>query len=687
MSQAARRRKRLDELVSQPLVRRSPRLSNRLSHLAEQDSGHPLYEVSSRATLSGYNRGRSRGSRSNSRSTSPNTILNESGQTVPVAFHDNRPGPSRRDGVPHHLYGLDSDEIEIEFTGSGSEPTRWNVYDKERVVITSPPSLHDNEEDLGYFGRGVQFFTSLLFKLGSFLYLAATAILCLDVIVLHRLFNFSSVSQRSGAISRFFVLLLALCVLIGFLIGGHLFPKYQPTEKVNVSESDLKTVVASITRSLELKMGADLDAFEAKFKRDMDTRISVLINNSITRLSFDQKDQMNAETERQHLALLQLREDLMNEMDDFRNHEASELKASLETKFAEVPGQLDDLKNSVEPQIDDLRESQNELLRTVRLKFDGFSEKQEGLLMNMSTTLLHLDRHNNRISDLEEKLKVVLVELATLKSNYLHRINRTESALNQSLPEHMVVEIFNQELDKSTSDKDSPLRMWLDLVFASKNDLQNIHKLIEELQAQKMNPNAYGTDLTKRDVEEMIAFSLRKFGADRIGKFDFALESSGGSVMLNECSATYAHTLTSVSLLGLIPLWYYMSNPKIIIEPSLYPGNCWAMAGQSGHATLKLRDEVVITGVTLDHIPQELSPNGTLDTTPKDFTVHGFITLDGDPVELGKFTYDLNGPPIQQFDIMMQAASFNFARFAFLSNYGNLNYTCIYRVRVHGHYP
>lgn len=43
-----------------------------------------------------------------------------------------------------------------------------------------------------------------------------------------------------------------------------------------MSESDLKTVVASITRSLELKMGADLDAFEAKFKRDMDTRISVV---------------------------------------------------------------------------------------------------------------------------------------------------------------------------------------------------------------------------------------------------------------------------------------------------------------------------------------------------------------------------------------------------------------------------
>ena len=45
------------------------------------------------------------------------------------------------------------------------------------------------------------------------------------------------------------------------------------------------------------------------------------------------------------------------------------------------------------------------------------------------------------------------------------------------------------------------------------------------------------------------------------------------------------------------------------------------MDGRSGHATIKLREEVVVTGVTIDHIPLELSPNGTLDTAPKDFTV------------------------------------------------------------------
>lgn len=83
----------------------------------------------------------------------------------------------------------------------------------------------------------------------------------------------------------------------------------------------------------------------------------------------------------------------------------------------------------------------------------------------------------------------------------------------------------------------------------------------------------------------------------------------------------------------------------------------------------------MITGVTLDHIPRELSPNGSLDTAPKDFSVHvcvaymwhymymygdvvvGFVivqaltSLDEEPVKLGKFTYDINGTPIQQFQI------------------------------------
>ena len=71
-----------------------------------------------------------------------------------------------------------------------------------------------------------------------------------------------------------------------------------------------------------------------------------------------------------------------------------------------------------------------------------------------------------------------------------------------------------------------------------------------------------------QDVADMIALSLRRYSADRIGRFDFALESSGGSIMLSKCSSTYSRTLTSVSLFGVIPLWSYISTPKVIIRVS-----------------------------------------------------------------------------------------------------------------------
>ena len=34
--------------------------------------------------------------------------------------------------------------------------------------------------------------------------------------------------------------------------------------------------------------------------------------------------------------------------------------------------------------------------------------------------------------------------------------------------------------------------------------------------------------------------------------------------------------------------------------------------------TLQLKDNVQITGITVEHIPKELSPNGNLDSAPKD---------------------------------------------------------------------
>lgn len=51
---------------------------------------------------------------------------------------------------------------------------------------STTPYTGDEDMDPGFFASVAAFFTSILFKLGSFLYLIAAAILCFDVIVLHR---------------------------------------------------------------------------------------------------------------------------------------------------------------------------------------------------------------------------------------------------------------------------------------------------------------------------------------------------------------------------------------------------------------------------------------------------------------------------------------------------------------------
>ena len=58
---------------------------------------------------------------------------------------------------------------------------------------------------------------------------------------------------------------------------------------------------------------------------------------------------------------------------------------------------------------------------------------------------------------------------------------------------------------------------------------------------------------------------MAKYSADTIGKFDFALESAGGTVLLNKCSQSYTPSLAAVTLLGLT-LWHVSSTPKVIIQ-------------------------------------------------------------------------------------------------------------------------
>ncbi|XP_023146921.1 uncharacterized protein sun2 [Amphiprion ocellaris] len=167
---------------------------------------------------------------------------------------------------------------------------------------------------------------------------------------------------------------------------------------------------------------------------------------------------------------------------------------------------------------------------------------------------------------------------------------------------------------------------------------------------------------------------------------DFALETQGASVISTRCSETYRHRSACLTLFG-FPLWYPSESPRTVIQgyPVLLPGKCWAFHGVQGILVISLSHPVRISHVTLDHLPRYNSPTGRIDSAPKDFEVYGMKNDTEEGTLLGKFTYDENGPSTQTFKLPNPSdVVYRFVELRVLTNWGHIEYTCLYRFRVHG---
>ena len=70
-----------------------------------------------------------------------------------------------------------------------------------------------------------------------------------------------------------------------------------------------------------------------------------------------------------------------------------------------------------------------------------------------------------------------------------------------------------------------------------------------------------------QDIRKIIEEALATFAADHIGKFDYALEVSGGSIPRSHCSETYSPSSSTIRLFGLA-LWHYSNSPRTVIQVS-----------------------------------------------------------------------------------------------------------------------
>ncbi|CAH1794132.1 unnamed protein product [Owenia fusiformis] len=246
----------------------------------------------------------------------------------------------------------------------------------------------------------------------------------------------------------------------------------------------------------------------------------------------------------------------------------------------------------------------------------------------------------------------------------------------------------------------SAFTSWLHSNFVSKDDVDKrlaalaamvTERVIERQNAEKAGGAVYvsthnnNTSLTQNDVKLIIAEALAIYGADRTGMVDYALESAGGSILSTRCSETYQRRTAQISMFG-IPLWYNSNSPRTVIQPDVHPGQCWAFKGDKGYLVIQLSGVIKPSSFSLEHIPKSLSPNGHIDSAPQNFTVWGLKhEKDIDGLLLGNYTYDDNGPSLQNFPVEVQDPDgYLFVELKIESNWGNEEYTCIYRFRVHG---
>ncbi|XP_068192152.1 SUN domain-containing protein 1 isoform X2 [Antennarius striatus] len=210
-------------------------------------------------------------------------------------------------------------------------------------------------------------------------------------------------------------------------------------------------------------------------------------------------------------------------------------------------------------------------------------------------------------------------------------------------------------------------------------------KTIVQTVTSTVRHTAAGEGLTEEQVKLIVRNALRIYSQDRTGLVDYALESGGGSILSTRCSETYETKTALMSLFGL-PLWYFSQSPRVVIQPDVYPGNCWAFKGSQGYLVIRLSMRILPTSFCVEHIPKALSPTGNITSAPRNFTVLG---LDDEYQEegklLGHYIYQEDGESLQTFPIMEENDKpFQIIEVRVLSNWGHPEYTCMYRFRVHG---
>ncbi|XP_015272793.1 PREDICTED: SUN domain-containing protein 1 isoform X2 [Gekko japonicus] len=326
------------------------------------------------------------------------------------------------------------------------------------------------------------------------------------------------------------------------------------------------------------------------------------------------------------------------------------------------------------------------------------SDKWHRLDKEYSQILLQLQVFQGQISQLNDKSEMLTVLKNTVDQHLTASKSMPDFSSMREDHERRIIAL--EDLLGKLSEKSD----WLTSQFASKSTVQVLLRDLEQRLIRKLTCHMTETNtrpspelvtsiasqagvsgITEEQAHTIVSNALQLYSEDKTGMADFALESGGGSVLSTRCSETYNTQTAVISLFG-VPLWYFSQSPRAVIQPDMYPGNCWAFRGSQGHLVIRLSMMIHPTAFTLEHISKSLSPRGNIDSAPKDFAVYGLADeYQEEGVLLGQYTYDHDGKSLQIFQVTEAVdKAYQIVELKILSNWGNAEYTCLYRFRVHG---
>ncbi|XP_057201346.1 SUN domain-containing protein 1 isoform X2 [Triplophysa rosa] len=432
-----------------------------------------------------------------------------------------------------------------------------------------------------------------------------------------------------------------------------------------------------------------------------------------------QQGELKAQQQHQEtVGLVQALHEQINTQTD-RDHLRLWVSQLFEPKFTEIKGEMDrDASSRAQTEEQHVQHQTNLEARLAELEL---------LLQNLNTrtTEIHVKHESPAPAPVsvgvsQEKHDALLLEVQRLEAELgrirgdlqgvmgcqgkCDRLDTIHETVSAQVREQLYALLYGH--NRGEVEIPEPLLPWLASQYMRSSDLTATLTMLERsilgnvsLQLQEIKPQqsteetvtqtivqtARAAGISEEQVQLIVQRALKLYSEDRTGQVDYALESGGGSILSTRCSETYETKTALMSLFGL-PLWYFSQSPRVVIQPDMYPGNCWAFKGSHGYLVIRLSLKVLPTSFCLEHIPKSLSPSGNISSAPRRFTVYG---LDDEYQEeaklLGDYTYQDDGDSLQIFPVMENNdKAFQIIEMRVLSNWGHPEYTCLYRFRVHG---